>query len=197
MTSRQFSSCPSFLLFILRGERVYTLQGQEVKWWLMVNDEWWRNQAGALAKAAELDIEIAEHLFDYNHQALSRAQRRMQQHSKYSVPYFWAGFIMLDWRFYVESQIILCKIADFSCRNRRFFLQESQIFCTFGTPLPFVCSQTPGGFLADARLVLTQFSLRRYVRVVRDICGVFSVFFDARGYSAYDYSRPSRQRISV
>ena len=40
-------------------------------------------------------------------------------------------------------------------------------------------------------------SLRRYVRVVRDICGVFSVFFDARGYSAYDYSRPSRQRISV
>lgn len=50
----------------------------------------------ALAKAAELDIEIAEHLFDYNHQALSRAQRRMQQHSKYSVPYYWAGFIVLD-----------------------------------------------------------------------------------------------------
>ena len=29
---------------------------------------------------------------------------------------------MLDWRFYVESQIILYKIADFSCRNRRFFV---------------------------------------------------------------------------
>ena len=50
----------------------------------------------ALAKAATLNPDIAEHLFDYNHQALSRAQRRMQQHSKYSVPYFWAGFIMLD-----------------------------------------------------------------------------------------------------
>ena len=100
-------------------------------------------------------------------------------------------------RIYHVGLTILRRIADYFVQNRRFFLQESQIFCTFGTPLPFVCSQTPGGFLADARLVLTQFSLRRYVRVVRDICGVFSVFFDARGYSAYDYSRPSRQRISV
>ena len=74
----------------------------------------------------------------------------------------------------------------------------------FGTPLPFVCSQTPGGFLADARLVLTQFSLRRYVRVVRDICGVFSVFLMPADtplmiiaglrVSVYQY-KPSRRRI--
>ena len=30
-------------------------------------------------------------------------------------------------RFYVESQIILCKIADFSCRNRRFFVPLQRI----------------------------------------------------------------------
>lgn len=50
----------------------------------------------ALAKAAALDPEIAERLFDYTHSALARAQRRMQQHPKYSKPYYWAGFIMLD-----------------------------------------------------------------------------------------------------
>lgn len=50
----------------------------------------------ALAKAAALDPEIAEHLFDYAHSAFARAQRRMQQHPKYSKPYYWAGFIMLD-----------------------------------------------------------------------------------------------------
>lgn len=50
----------------------------------------------ALAKAAALDPEIAEHLFDYNHHAFARAQHRMQQHPKYSAPYYWAGFIVVD-----------------------------------------------------------------------------------------------------
>ena len=50
----------------------------------------------ALAKAAAIDPEIAERLFDYAHSALARAQHRMQQHPKYSKPYYWAGFIMLD-----------------------------------------------------------------------------------------------------
>ena len=50
----------------------------------------------ALTKAATLDPGITEHLFDYAHNALARAQRRMQQHTKYSKPYYWAGFIMLD-----------------------------------------------------------------------------------------------------
>jgi len=27
--------------------------------------------------------------------------------------------------------MILCRIADYFVQNRRFFLQESQIFCTF------------------------------------------------------------------
>lgn len=50
----------------------------------------------ALAKAAALDPGIAEHLFDYAHNALARAQRRMQQHPKYSKPYYWAGFVVVD-----------------------------------------------------------------------------------------------------
>lgn len=50
----------------------------------------------ALAKSAALDPEIAERLFDYAHSALARAQRRMQQHPKYSKPYYWAGFVVMD-----------------------------------------------------------------------------------------------------
>lgn len=49
-----------------------------------------------LAKAVSIDTEIAEHIFDYPHSALATAQRRMRQHPKYSKPYYWAGFIMLD-----------------------------------------------------------------------------------------------------
>lgn len=49
-----------------------------------------------LAKAVSIDEEIAEHIFNYPHDALATAQRRMRQHPKYSAPYYWAGFIMLD-----------------------------------------------------------------------------------------------------
>ena len=49
-----------------------------------------------LAKAVARDAEIAEHLFDYTHSALTRAQHRMQQHPKYSEPYYWAGFVVVD-----------------------------------------------------------------------------------------------------
>lgn len=37
-----------------------------------------------------------ERAFDYTHDALHRAQHRMRQHPKYSNPYYWAGFIVLD-----------------------------------------------------------------------------------------------------
>lgn len=49
-----------------------------------------------LAKAVSIDTEIAEHIFNYPHDAIATAQRRMRQHPKYSAPYYWAGFIMLD-----------------------------------------------------------------------------------------------------
>ena len=49
-----------------------------------------------LAKAVSIDTEIAEHIFNYPHDAIATAQRRMRQHPKYSNPYYWAGFIMLD-----------------------------------------------------------------------------------------------------
>jgi len=49
-----------------------------------------------LAKAVSIDEEMAEHIFDYPHDALATAQRRMRQHPKYSAPYYWAGFIMVD-----------------------------------------------------------------------------------------------------
>ncbi len=48
------------------------------------------------AKAVSIDEEIAEHLFDYPHSALATAQHRMRQHPKYSAPYYWAGFIVID-----------------------------------------------------------------------------------------------------
>lgn len=47
-------------------------------------------------KAAEMDSEVAEHIFNYPHEALTTAQRRMRQHPKYSAPYYWAGFIVVD-----------------------------------------------------------------------------------------------------
>lgn len=50
----------------------------------------------ALAKAAAIDPEITERLFDYAHSALARAQHRMQQHLKFSAPYYWAGFVVVD-----------------------------------------------------------------------------------------------------
>lgn len=50
----------------------------------------------ALAKAVSIDVEIAEHIFNYPHDALATAQRRMRQHPKYSAPYYWAGFIVVD-----------------------------------------------------------------------------------------------------
>ncbi len=49
-----------------------------------------------LAKAVSIDEEMAEHIFDYPHSALATAQRRMRQHPKYSAPYYWAGFIVID-----------------------------------------------------------------------------------------------------
>ena len=49
-----------------------------------------------LAKAVSIDTEIAEHIFDYPHDALATAQRRMRQHPKYFAPYYWAGFIVID-----------------------------------------------------------------------------------------------------
>ena len=49
-----------------------------------------------LAKAVSIDVEIAEHIFNYPHDALATAQRRMRQHPKYSAPYYWAGFIVVD-----------------------------------------------------------------------------------------------------
>jgi CHAT domain-containing protein len=49
-----------------------------------------------LAKAVSIDTEIAEHIFDYPHDALATAQRRMRQHPQYSSPYYWAGFIVID-----------------------------------------------------------------------------------------------------
>jgi len=49
-----------------------------------------------LAKAVSIDEEMAEHIFDYPHDALATAQRRMRQHPQYSSPYYWAGFIVVD-----------------------------------------------------------------------------------------------------
>lgn len=49
-----------------------------------------------LAKAVSIDVEIAEHIFNYPHDALATAQRRMRQHPQYSSPYYWAGFIVVD-----------------------------------------------------------------------------------------------------
>lgn len=49
-----------------------------------------------LAKAVSIDVEIAEHIFNYPHDALATAQRRMRQHPQYSAPYYWAGFIVVD-----------------------------------------------------------------------------------------------------
>ena len=49
-----------------------------------------------LAKAVSIDVEIAEHIFNYPHDALATAQRRMRQHPRYSAPYYWAGFIVID-----------------------------------------------------------------------------------------------------
>jgi CHAT domain-containing protein len=49
-----------------------------------------------LAKAVSIDAEMAEHIFNYPHDALATAQRRMRQHPKYSAPYYWAGFIVID-----------------------------------------------------------------------------------------------------
>lgn len=47
-------------------------------------------------KAAEMDSEVAEHIFNYPHEALATAQRRMRQHPKFSSPYYWAAFIAVD-----------------------------------------------------------------------------------------------------
>ena len=49
-----------------------------------------------LAKAVSIDVEIAVHIFNYPHDALATAQRRMRQHPQYSSPYYWAGFIVVD-----------------------------------------------------------------------------------------------------
>ncbi len=48
------------------------------------------------ARIATDTPDIAELFFDYAHSAFSHAQHRMQQHPKYSAPYFWAGFIVVD-----------------------------------------------------------------------------------------------------
>lgn len=48
-----------------------------------------------LAKAAAMDTDIAERIFDYPHDALRTAQDKMRKHPKYSDPYFWAAFIVI------------------------------------------------------------------------------------------------------
>lgn len=49
-----------------------------------------------LAKAVAIDDDLAEHIFDYSHEALYRAQRRLRSIPRYSSPYYWAGFIVVD-----------------------------------------------------------------------------------------------------
>lgn len=46
--------------------------------------------------AATIDRQIAEDVALYLQLSLTEAQQRMCQHPKYSNPYYWAGFIMLD-----------------------------------------------------------------------------------------------------
>ena len=43
-----------------------------------------------------IDRQIAEDVALYLQLSLTEAQQRMCQHPKYSNPYYWAGFIMLD-----------------------------------------------------------------------------------------------------
>ena len=50
----------------------------------------------SLAKAVAKDSEIAERIFDYAHGALYTAQNRLRQIPKYSSPYYWAGFIVIE-----------------------------------------------------------------------------------------------------
>ena len=45
---------------------------------------------------APIDKQIAEDVAFYFQLSLTEAQQRMRQHPKYSKPYYWAGFIMLD-----------------------------------------------------------------------------------------------------
>ena len=45
---------------------------------------------------ANIDRQIAEDVALYLQLSLTEAQQRMCQHPKYSNPYYWAGFIMLD-----------------------------------------------------------------------------------------------------
>ena len=45
---------------------------------------------------APIDKQIAEDVASYFQLSLTEAQQRMRQHPKYSNPYYWAGFIMLD-----------------------------------------------------------------------------------------------------
>ena len=50
----------------------------------------------AMEAATNLDESIAQNVSNYTQIILAKAQNRMQQHPKYSSPYYWAGFIMLD-----------------------------------------------------------------------------------------------------
>ncbi len=50
----------------------------------------------SFAKAVAKDAEIAERIFDYAHGALYTAQNRLRQIPKYSSPYYWAGFIVVE-----------------------------------------------------------------------------------------------------
>ncbi len=45
---------------------------------------------------APINKQIAEDVASYFQLSLTEAQQRMRQHPKYSNPYYWAGFIMLD-----------------------------------------------------------------------------------------------------
>ena len=45
---------------------------------------------------ANIDRQIAEDVALYLQLSLTEAQQRMCQHPKYSNPYYWAGFIVVD-----------------------------------------------------------------------------------------------------
>jgi len=50
----------------------------------------------AMAAATNLDESIAQNVSNYTQILLAKAQNRMQQHPKYSSPYYWAAFIAID-----------------------------------------------------------------------------------------------------
>jgi len=55
-------------------------------------------------------------------------QKKVQKNLHFFTEVFQS--LLLGWIYYV-GLTILRRIADYFVQNRRFFLQESQIFCTF------------------------------------------------------------------